>query len=58
MMRLRENESDIQERRDRGSFNNKYKKIQLVVTQQNNVENQHIECLKLELQDKTRVFKS
>ena len=49
MMRLRENESDIYERRDRGSFNNKYKKIQLVVTYQNNVKNQHLEYLKLEL---------
>ena len=38
--------------------NNKYKKIQLVVTFQNNVENQHLECLKLEFKDKTRVFKS
>ena len=39
------------------SNNNKYKKIKLVVTFQNNAENQYLECLKLEFQDKTRVFK-
>ena len=38
--------------------NLKYQTIQLIVMFQNNVENQHLECLKLDFQDKTRVSKS